>query len=270
MGAGLGVLSGRPRVLSSLFTSETKLDRIGIQLYTVRSLMSKDFEGTLAEIAKIGYREVEFAGYFNRTPSLVRASLAANKLTSPSTHVGLPKDDTAWKETLDQANEIGHSWVTVASLPNSARTTPDDWKRTADRFNQLGTMAQSSGLRFAYHNHDIEFVPFDGTNGLELLLKGTDPKAVDFEMDIYWVVKGGADPLDLIKRFPGRFALFHAKDATAAPERKMVDVGAGTIDFGKIFAAGKARHVFVEHDSPPKDPLMSAHASFQYLKQLEF
>jgi sugar phosphate isomerase/epimerase len=269
MGAGLGILSTRDHLLSSLFAPADKLSHVGIQLYTVRSLMAKDFEGTLAQIAGIGYGEVEFAGYFNRTPAQVRAVLAANKLTAPSTHIGFPKDDTAWKATLDQAREIGHEWVTIPSLDSAMRKTPDDWKRTADRFNQLGMMAQASGARLAFHNHDIELAPFDGTNGLETLLKHTDPKAVDFEMDIYWVVKGGGDPLDLLARYPGRFPMFHAKDATAAPERKMVDVGAGTIDFGKIFAMAKPKHVFVEHDQPT-DALASAQASYRTLAGLSF
>jgi sugar phosphate isomerase/epimerase len=269
MGAGLGMLSSRDRLFPSLFSSADRLNRVGIQLYTVRSLMGKDFDGTLAQIANIGYTEVEFAGYFNRTPEQVRAALSANKLTAPSTHIGFPKDDAAWKQTLDQARETGHQWVTIPSLESAMRKTPDDWKRTADRFNQLGAMAQGSGLRLAFHNHDVELAPFDGTNGLETLLKGTDPKLVDFEMDIYWVVKGGGDPLDLLARYPGRFPMFHAKDATAAPERKMVDVGAGTIDFGKIFAKANPKHVFVEHDQPA-DPLASAQASFKTLNSLNF
>src|SRR5205085_15457 len=85
-------------------------------------------------------REVEFAGYFNRTPSQVRDVLAANKLTSPSTHIGMPKDDAAWRQTLDVSREIGHEWVTVPSLDGGPRKSIDDWKRTAERFNQLGTM----------------------------------------------------------------------------------------------------------------------------------
>jgi len=267
-GAGLGVLACRNPLLAQLAPSE-KLSRIGIQLYTVRSLMSKDFEGTLAELARIGYSEVEFAGYFNRTPAQVRAVLAANKLTAPSTHVGFPPSEASWKQTLEQSKEIGHEWVTIPSLDAAMRKTADDWKRTAERFNQIGAVAQQSGLRVAFHNHDTELAPVGGTNGLELLLNGTDPKLVDFEMDIYWVVKGGGDPLDLLVRHPGRFVLFHAKDSTAAPEKKMVDVGAGTIDFAKIFARAKPKHVFVEHDQPA-DALDSARASYRALSRLSF
>ena len=206
LGAGLGMMSQRERVLPLLFGASDQLRRIGIQLYTVRSLMEKDFEGTLAQIATIGYAEVEFAGYFGRTPARVREILKTHGLSSPSTHIGLPKDDDAWKRTLDDAHQIGHEWVTIAWLDAAMRKTPDDWKHAAERFNQLGAMARASGLRFAYHNHDFELAPFDGTDGLETLLKGTDAAVVDFEMDIYWVVKGHAEPLDLLARHPGRFA----------------------------------------------------------------
>jgi sugar phosphate isomerase/epimerase len=231
--------------------------------------MKADFEGTLARLAAIGYREVEFAGYFNRTPAQVRAVLSANKLTAPSTHIGFPKDDADWKRTLDGAREMGHAWVVIPSVDGASKMTGDAWKRTADRFNQLGAMANQNELRFGFHNHASEFVPFDGTNGLETLLKNTDPKAVDFEMDIYWVVKGGGDPLDLLARHKGRFPLFHAKDATAAPEKKMVDVGAGTIDFAKIFSMAKPKHVFVEHDQPG-DAIRSAEGSYQFLDRLKY
>jgi sugar phosphate isomerase/epimerase len=163
MGAGLGILSSRS-ALATLLSPAEKLDRIGIQLYTVRTLMEKDFEGTLARLAAIGFSEVEFAGYFKHTPAQVRAVLAANKLTSPSTHIPYPKDDAAWKKTLDETNEMGHQWATFAWIDDAQRKTPDAWKRLADRFNQLGTMAQQAGLRVADHIHGYEFTPFNGTN----------------------------------------------------------------------------------------------------------
>ncbi|MEO7456706.1 MAG: sugar phosphate isomerase/epimerase, partial [Gemmatimonadaceae bacterium] len=150
--------------------------------------------------------------------------------------------------------------------------TPDDWKRVADRYNRLGMLARTAGLRFAYHNHAFELARFpDGSTGLDTLLSRTNRELVDFEMDIYWVVKGEADPMDFITRYPGRFSLMHVKDATAAPERKMTDVGSGTIDFPAIFARASTsgmRHAFVEHDEPV-DPIASATSSYRYLASLE-
>ena len=131
------------------------LQRIGIQLYTLRSLTSKDLEGTLAKVAEIGYREVEFAGYFGRTPAQVRAMLLANRLTSPSVHIPMPASDDAWKKSIDDARAVGHEWAVVPWLDVAARK---DWKGIAARFNQLAEMAKAGGMRFAYHNHDFELV----------------------------------------------------------------------------------------------------------------
>ena len=243
---------------------------IGLQLYTVRELMKRDFDGTLARVADIGYREVEFAGYFGRTPAQVRESLARHGLTAPSTHIALPANDAAWARTLDEAKAIGHDWVTIAWLDAPLRRTPDDWARIADRFNHLGALARQAGLRFAYHNHDFEFARVGDDSLFNTLLARTDPALVDLEMDIYWVTKAGADPLAIIGAHPDRFPLLHVKDATAAPERRMVDVGAGVIDFPAIIAADRAalRHMFVEHDEPA-DPLASIRASYSYLSRLK-
>lgn len=244
---------------------------IGIQLYTLRTLMARDFDATLGIVADIGYREVEFAGYFGRTPSEVRASLQAHGLAAPSTHIGLPTDDDAWAATLDEAIAIGHQWVVIAWLDAPMRRSPDDWARVADRFNLLARRARDAGLRFAYHNHDFEFARVNDSSLFEVLLAKTDPSLVDLEMDVYWVTKAGADPLALIERHPGRFPLLHLKDATAAPERRMVDVGSGTIDFTAILAADRdtLKHAFVEHDAPP-DPVVSARASYSYLSRLPY
>lgn len=244
---------------------------LGLQLYTVRSLMAHDVDGTLATVAEIGYREVEFAGYFGRTPAQVREALARHELAAPSTHVALPDTDDAWARTLDEARLIGHQWVVIAWLDAPMRRTPADWSRIADRFNRLADRARGMGLRFAYHNHDFEFTRVGDASLYDTLLAGTDPHLVDLELDLYWATKAGADPLALIERHPGRFPLLHLKDATAAPERRMTDVGQGTIDFGAILAADKAvlAHLFVEHDEPT-DPLASARASYRYLSTLRF
>jgi sugar phosphate isomerase/epimerase len=247
------------------------LQRIGIQLYTLRTLMDKDLEGTLAKVADIGYNEVEFAGYFGRTPKQIRALLLSNRLTSPSSHIPLPANNDAWSRALDDAREIGHEWAVIPWLDDTMRKA-DDWPRHADRFNQLAAKARDAGMRFAYHNHDFEFMKIGDGTGLDVLLSKTDPALVDFEMDLYWVTKAGADPLDLISRYPKRFKLMHAKDATAAPERAMAPVGQGTIDFAKIFERERTsgmQHVYVEHDQPA-DPIQSATASYQYLAALKY
>jgi sugar phosphate isomerase/epimerase len=244
---------------------------IGLQLYTVRKLMARDFDGTLAQVAGIGYREVEFAGYFGRTPAQVREALAGHGLTAPSTHIALPADDEEWKRTLGAANAIGHEWVTIAWLDAPLRSSPADWVRIADRFNHLGALARQAGLRFAYHNHDFEFERAGGGFRFDTLLMRTDPALVDLEMDVYWVTKGGADPMWYLRHHAGRFPMLHLKDATAAPEHRMVDVGAGTIDWAALLTLARDQgtsHAFVEHDEPA-DPLASIRASYSYLSRLK-
>jgi sugar phosphate isomerase/epimerase len=249
-----------------------KLGAIGLQLYTVRALMAKNVESTLATVAGIGYREVEFAGYFDREPAALRATLDRLKLTSPSCHVGLDAVEAGFDATAAAAKTMGHKWVVVASVPGRFFQSVASLKELAQRFNAIGKRAKDAGLRYGYHNHNVEFKAVEGTIPLELLLSETDPSLVDFEMDAYWVTQGGGDPLALIDKFPGRFHLLHAKDASAPPELAMRDVGAGTIDWKKIFAERKKagiEHVFVEHDSAP-DPVASITASYNFLHNLSF
>jgi len=211
----------------------SRLDRIGLQLYTVRHQMEKDVEGTIARVAATGYREVEFAGYFGRTPRDVRALLDHNGLSAPSAHVSLAPDQ--WRAALDAAPVIGHRYLVIAWIPVEQRRTLEDYKRAADRFNRAATEARAAGLQFAYHNHDFEFMPLEGKLPYDVLLAATDPKLVQLEMDLYWIVKGGQDPLAYFERWPGRFPMVHVKDSAGAPEHRMVDVGAGKIDFKQIF-----------------------------------
>jgi sugar phosphate isomerase/epimerase len=253
-------------------SSRRKLDRIGIQLYTVRDQMRADMPGTLGRIAGIGYKEVEFAGYFGRTPTQVKELLAQHGLTSPSTHVSieLARQD----KTLDDAASIGHRYVTVPSLPRSALATVDAVRRTADEFNAIATRAQSRGLRFAFHNHDAEFRSVDGIVPFDVLVSGTDASLVFFQVDVFWMVKGGGDPRAFIRANPTRVPMLHVKDSAGPPDHKQVDVGAGTIDFSAILRedasrANMIRNVFLEHDSPA-DPMAFAKTSFDYMSRLEF
>ncbi len=247
-----------------------KLDRIGLQLYTVRDEMKRDFDGTLARVAQVGYTEVEFAGYFERKPEAVKATLARVGLVAPSAHLSFEAVRDRWAQTLKDARIVGHRYVVVPWIPVEERRTADDYKRIAELFNRAGAEARKAGLRFAYHNHDFEFAAVDDRIPYDVLLAETDPAAVEFEMDLYWVTHGGGDPLAYFARHPGRFPLVHVKDMDAA--RGMVDVGKGVIGWKQIFArrdqAG-IRHYFVEHDQPP-DPFASIRASYEYLKGLEF
>jgi sugar phosphate isomerase/epimerase len=270
--AALGAL--KPGQLESLEVAKAKRLPLGIQLYTLRSVMDKDFDGTLANVAKAGYKEVEFAGYYGRTPAQVRAVLKKNHLSAPSTHIPLPKDDATWEKNLADAKAIGHEWVVLPWLDPSLRKTADDWHRHAERLNHLGDMTNKAGLKFAYHNHDFELAKTaDGSTYLDMLLGMTDPKHVGYEMDIYWVTKGGGDPIAFFKKYPGRFPLVHLKDATPAPAQDITNVGSGTIDWKQVITAARAqgtKHAFVENDNPGSDPLLAIRTSEAYLTKLKY
>jgi len=264
------------------------IDRVGLQLYTVRDLMKKDFEGTIAKVAQIGYKEVEFAGYFGRSPQDVRAILEKDGLTSPSTHVDYDIVEKKWPETLDTAHTIGHAFVVCPWIDAKQRKTPDGWKRATELFNRAGEAAQKAGIQFAYHNHAFEFEPSEALGGkfpYDFLLENTDPKLVKMEMDLCWITVGGQDPLKYFDRYPGRFPLVHVKDwtskgpggndyggATGASRKPghMTDVGQGEIDWKRIFAqSGKAgiQHYFVENDEP-KSAFEDIKISYDYLAKL--
>jgi len=243
-----------------------RLDVVGIQLYTLRTLMERDAEGTLAAVAEIGYREVEFAGYFGMAPGRVREVLASRGLRAPAAHVGFPEMGDVWNRVLDAAAEAGHRYVVTPWIAEEHRSA-EGYRRAADLFNRAGAAAASRGLIFAYHNHDFEFVPLGDRLPFDILLDQTDPALVQFEMDLFWITKGAADPLDYFARYSGRFPLVHVKDMAA--DGTMVDVGRGRIDFARIFAKadqGGIRHYFVEHDNPT-DPLDTARRSFEYLSR---
>ncbi|HEX6940566.1 MAG TPA: sugar phosphate isomerase/epimerase [Longimicrobiales bacterium] len=247
-----------------------RIDRIGLQLYTVRTLMARDFEGTLDAVAAIGYTEVEFAGYFDRSPAEVRAALERAGLAAPSAHVGLDAIREHWDRTLDAAGEIGHRYVIVAWLPAEERRTHDAYRRLADELNRAGERARAGGLRFGYHNHDFEFAPIDGRAPYDTLVDATDPALVALELDLYWASRAGRDPVDCFRRHPGRFELVHVKDMDGTAEKGMTDVGDGVLDFPTILgraAEAGVRHYFVEHDHPPA-PIESIRRSYAYLKGL--
>ena len=136
-----------------------KLERIGMQLYTVRDLMKADVDGTLAKVAAIGYNEVEFAGYFDHAPKDIRAMLDKHKLTAPSEHVSYEVVQNKWPETLDAAQIVGHKFIVCPSIDDSQRTKGEAWKRAAEVFNRAGEASKKAGIQFAYHNHTWEFEP---------------------------------------------------------------------------------------------------------------
>jgi sugar phosphate isomerase/epimerase len=265
--AGLGLYH------RSALAAGRKLSRIGMQLYTVRRELEKDFEGTLRRVAALGYKEVEFASYFGQKPEAVRTLLKRYKLAAPAAHMSFSELRGDLRPILDAAHVIGHKYLLVAWLPPEERQSLEQYRRLADLCNEAAARMHREGFTFAYHNHDFEFAPLEGQIPYDLLLERTDPSLVKLEMDLYWTIKGGASPVEYFERQPGRVHLLHVKDMDSTPRRFFADVGKGTIDFKTIFAQSKkagVRHYFVENDEPAGSPFDSLRVSFDYLRQLEF
>ena len=223
---------------------------VGIQLYTVRQLMTRDPGGTLEQLARIGYQEVELHSLYGRTAAEFRRLLDANGLKAPATHAGINVLRSNLQKSLDDALALGHRWIIIPSLDGPDRSA-DGYRRAAEFMNETGAKAKQAGLRIGYHNHEYEFKDEGGKIGLDTLLENTDSSLVDFELDLFWIRRGGGDALAYFTKHSGRFVAVHAKDMAA--DGKMVNVGEGVMDFAKLFEAGEkagVRHFFVEHDNP--------------------
>ena len=263
---------------------DQKIGKVGVQLYTVRDLMKSDFEGTIAKVAAIGYKEVEFAGYFDRTPQQVRAVLDKNGLKAPATHVQYDELDAKFPKVIEDSKTIGLEYIVCPWIPEDLRKSPDIWKQASEKFNRCGELSKKAGMQFAYHNHWFEFLPVDGKLPYDQLLELCDKDLVKMEMDLCWITTAGGDPLKYFDRYPGRFPLVHVKDlkklpviTTGGPQNfgdtvDLTEVGSGIVDWKRIFAqADKAgiKHYIVEHDHP-KAPLESIATSYAYLNKLRW
>jgi sugar phosphate isomerase/epimerase len=257
---------------------------VGLQLYTVRDLMKDDFDGTIAKVAKIGYKEVEFAGYFGHTGEQVRAVCAKNGLSPVSTHVQYDELDDKFPSVIETSKVIGLKYIVCPWIPEELRKSPDIWKQAAEKFNRCGEATKKAGMQFAYHNHWFEFLPVDGKLPYDLLLKECDANLVKMEMDLCWITAAGGDPLKYFNEYPGRFPLVHVKDLKKKPAVSqgggqnfgdtvdLTSVGNGIIDWKKIFAQSEKagiKHYIVEHDKP-ENAFESITKSYDYLEKLRF
>jgi len=256
--------------------AEHRIERIGLELYTVRDALAKDFEGTLAQVAKIGYKEVEFAGYFahlpdfNPSPKRTREILDGDGLSAPATHVPYSAlSPENWPKVIEASKVLGHEYIVNPSIDRELVKQPDGWKRAAETFNRAGEESQKAGIQFGYHNHVEEFKPTaDGKLRYDILLAESDPKFVKMEMDLCWAHEARVDPLAYFAKYPGRFPIVHVKDFDK--NDVMTEVGSGVIDWKSIFANSELagiKHYLVEQDKSAL-PFVSSEKSYQYLKQL--
>ena len=259
-------------------------DRISIQLYTVRDQLAADFEDTLARLAEIGYRRVEHAGFVGRTATEFRAALDAVGIWASSGHVAIPQpfNAAAWRASLRDALTLGsryivHPFFGIDFGTGEVVRDRSTWAAFARDLNRAGRMARDVGLRLGYHNHNWEFFRLDddpSRTAYDILIEETDRRYVHFEMDLFWVVRGARDPVDLLRRLDGRVRQFHVKHLNQAGSFE--DPGRGLIDFQRTFRTRRVDEYIVERDdagtSPrtPAEALDTARVGYQFLRRVRF
>lgn len=248
---------------SPSFALSMNKKEIGLQLYTLRNELPKDVKGTLEKVAKSGYTTVEIYGFsikdqfWGLKPHELKKILDDNGLKAVSGHYNLGSflydgNTAELIAAIEAAKVLKNEFLTVPWIDEPFRRSIEDYKKIAARVNEAAEMCKKAGLKLAYHNHDFEFKKYDGVTGYKILLKETDKDLVYFELDLYWVVHSGNDPLKLFKENPGRFKMWHVKDKDKNNNDLNTEVGSGTIDFKPFFAAAKQSgmvHFFVEQEN---------------------
>lgn len=246
---------------SFAFASNKKA--IGLQLYTLRNELPKDVKGTLEKVAQAGYTEVELYGFsikdqfWGLSPQKLKELLDTNGLKAVSGHYGLGTyfydgNATELEAAIKAAKVLKSEYITVPWLDESLRRSADDYKKIALLLNKAGEICKKAGLKLAYHNHDFEFKKYDGITGYEILLKETDRNLVYFEMDLYWIVYSKINPIELFKKNPGRFTMWHVKDMDKNNATLNTEIGSGNVNFISVFAEAKLsgmKHFFVEQET---------------------
>jgi sugar phosphate isomerase/epimerase len=272
--AAAGLLS-----LPSFMTAggKKKKNALGLQLYTLRSTIPQDPKGVLKKVASFGYKELETYSYgdgkifglaFDEFCNYAKS--LGMKVTSGHYGLDMIKGDT-WKKAVDDAKKNGQDNMVVPYINDDQRKSIDDYKRIIADLNAAGEVCNAAGIRMGYHNHAFEFETLDGQVPYDLMLKDLDPKKVGMEMDIYWVVNAGHDPIKYFEKYPGLFEQWHVKDMDKSDRNRNADVGSGSIDWTSIFAKAKLsgmKHFYVEQESYPGEPINSVEASAKYLKTI--
>jgi sugar phosphate isomerase/epimerase len=254
---------------------ERRLRKVGIQLYTLRDDAKRDLEGTLVNIARIGYKEVELLSSMNNfgmPPAQLRAILDRNGLVAPSTHVDAGIFDNLDPQ-IEAAKILGHQYLIVASLPDADKLGLDDYRRWADRFNEAGARALRSNIRIGFHDEPWDFRNMNGTTPYDVFVQRVDPAVVALQLDTGNAAVGGKDPLEYMQRYGARYNLFHIKDAPSIPADHDAELGKGVVNFKRLLSMidnVEQKHLYVEQESYPGAPLDSVRRDYQYITTLEF
>jgi len=262
-----GAIAANP--WNAVLAQSRRVNNIGLQVYSLRREMAQDFAGTLEKLSELGFKEIEFAGYFDYSPSEIRRILDRLGLTSPAAHIQLTAIRTDLEREIESAATIGQKYIVVPSLPDDERTL-DHYQRHAELLNRAGEASKAAGIKMGYHNHSFEFEQQEGKTGYETLLSLTEADLVAMELDLYWAVNASQDPVTWFQNHPGRFSMLHVKDMGS--DGSMVDVGRGTIDFAELFTYADSagfEHYFIEHDNP-SDGINSIAYSYNSVNNIRF
>lgn len=296
---------------NSIFPKAQLIDKVGLGLFSIPKMLDTDMDASFSMIGKMGYKEVECygpyefsaesaktswnavtpslgfkgSGFYNKTADEFLKAAKSNGLTIPSMHTDYETLSTKMGELAEAAHKLGSKYVVLPSLPAEKRKTTDDYKKAAELFNKIGAAAKKEGIRYAYHNHGYGLNIVNGTMPLNIIFDQTDPDLVFFEMDIYWTVAGGADPVELVRKHKGRYKMMHLKDMKEAKRFPgdggdssqwislfpyMTSCGQGVLDLPAIVTEAKqngAEHFFVEQDMV-QSPEIALKKSIDYLKSL--
>ncbi|SEW35273.1 sugar phosphate isomerase/epimerase family protein [Chitinophaga arvensicola] len=257
--------------------STGKLPETGLQLWTLKDDLAKDLEGTIKKIAAAGYTDLETFGggdqFFGLSPVSFKQLLDRHKLHSSSGHYYFPGDnesfDTVINGFIKAAKILGQTYIVIPSLPAALYSTAAGCKTAAVQLNRAGQLCKDAGLQLAYHNHAFEFQQFGTQTGYDILLKETAAGLVKMELDLYFAVSAGLDPVALFMQEPERFVMWHVKDMDKINPALNTEVGSGSIDFKRIFSYAKlagVKRYFIEQENFAIDPYVSLKKSAQYFK----
>ncbi len=260
--------------LASLISPTRRLDRIGLELYSVRDAMGRDPERTLAAVRAMGYTDVELLwsfGNFGRTTEQVRTALDQEGLRAPSAHVSPAVVLVGWERSLAIAQRLGHEYLIVPSFTADTARSLDDWREWADRFNTAGAAARRAGIWLAFHNEADHMTPIDGKVPYDVFVERTDPSVVRHQLDVGNMVMGGGDPFAYLERYRDRYWGFHLKDVVKDRSHD-TELGTGTLDFRRLLASIPDldhKPCYVEQEGV-EHPLDNARHNQAYLSKLEF
>lgn len=246
-------------ILTSLHTISAQ--EIGLQLYSLRNEFKKDVPGTLAKIKEFKIKKIEGGGTYGLSMDEYKKLLRQNNLQMVSYGAGFEELADNPQAVIDNAKAFGAMYVMCAWVPHDKEFTMDDAKKAIDVFSKAGKLMAESGLKFCYHPHGYEFRPYENGTMFDYIVKNTDPKYVNFEMDVFWVKHPGQDPVALLRKYPNRFLLLHLKDRKpgtvgnqngTAPDETNVVLGKGDVGIAAIMKEAKKigiKYCFIEDES---------------------